>query len=195
MGLFDLFKKKEPELKDSTDVLPVVTSSSFEPEDMLINATLAKKLYKESLLTTGYFDVDEASESVRLFAEAMRNEGESIRDQIESAKEDMAYAKDQLASKKSDVALKKKELASIRKSVDSEEAEEFKETASELEILQEELEELEDEVEAGKQEVADQQKYGAEFRKDKRRFLVEHLNLEFHGSTSGKSKKQYLVSD
>lgn len=179
MGLFDMFKK-------APKTFPVLTPESLEPVDAAINTTQAKKVYREWMWRIGYYtDKEELAYSVGWLAEEIKGETENLRLAVDEALSNLEDAKEAVAEARTELASVKKRLAGLKKTCQDPEADEISDTEIELDEAQYELEGRADELEDAKREAAEARAALAAFRKDKRKFLVEYVNREVHGSSHG----------
>ena len=73
MGFFDIFKR-------APKTFPVMTADTVKPVDMPINTTLAKKVYRQWMLESGYrTDKEELAYSVSWLAEEIKGQTDNLR--------------------------------------------------------------------------------------------------------------------
>lgn len=166
MGLFDLLFGSKPK------AFPVLRGDMLQPVNNPITTVEAKRIFKEWMLKIGYLDKQEVGDHVGYFADEMRNHEQNL-------KEELAQAKDECAQ----------ELRGTK--------DEIKELKAELKICKnlEERAKLEADLADFEKELAEHtaqpfyyfftkaESALANFKADKRAFLVEYINQQTQSKT------------
>ena len=152
--MFGLFGKKK--------TYPLLTADKIEPVNEPISTADAKKLFKSYMKDIGYLERDELSEHAGYL-------GEEIKDMEQCHRDDIKDSKDEIKEAKAQIKILKKNLGSCK-------------TGNEKEEIEAELEDLNDEIEMAQEQVDKTTQELAEFKRDKRQFLVEYINNQIGGS-------------
>jgi len=160
MGLLDLiFGKSKPKY-------PVITNDMLQPVENKISTTDAKRITKQLFLQIGYcedaqdarFEAESLADSIRYHEEGLRDELEMLKDEFDG---EMNEWNDDLSMLKDEV----------KQASDSDKDEAKVELAEHQESKPDGREYL-----AVKQRLAD-------FKSDKRAFLITYINEQLHGQT------------
>jgi len=135
----------------------------IEPVDKRLTMTDAKTIYRKYLKEFKvYDDRQDLAQAVRSLSEDIKRTEEEMRDV--------------LYEYKCQLALVKTTLREIKKNFSSYDEDEQHEFDREIEDAEQDVQETSDEIETTKRDLAD-------FRKDKRLYLVDYMNSELHSST------------
>lgn len=159
---FDLFKKKEP---------PILKPEMLQPVDAPISTAEAKRIFKEWMLKIGHLSIKdkldkmELSDHVGYFVEELKQHEESLKLDIDDEKESVA---DSVKEEKEEIRDLKKELAKCKEQAERQHIEE------EIAHCERAIANYQDSLAARVKELAD-------FKADRRAFLVDYINTQVHG--------------
>jgi ribosomal protein L29 len=159
---FDLLKKKEP---------PILKPEMLQPVDARISTAEAKRLFKEWMVKIGYLsnkdklDKMELTNHVGYFVEEMKQYEEALKFDIDDEKESAAES---IKEEKEEIRGLKKELAKCR-------------GQAEMDNIREQISHCDRAIENYKESLAVRVKELADFKVDKRAFLVDYINTQVHG--------------
>ena len=139
---------------------PILTVSMITSADQPITTTDAIMIYVQHMLDIGYLEKDKLSEHVGGLSNEIKRHGQCLKDAIVETKEEIQEAETELAN------LKKK-LATCS-------SEERKDIEDGIILLEGELVIAAVDIEKATNNLA-------EFKKDKRAFLVDYINTQVHG--------------
>lgn len=139
---------------------PILTVSMIAPANQPITTTDAETIFKQHMLDIGYLEKDELNEHVGYLSDVIKGHEQHLKDEIADTKEEIQEAKTELANLK-----KKLATCSEDEKEDTEDGIEL--LVGELGIAAEDLEKHTNKL--------------AEFKKDKREFLVDYINTQVHG--------------
>lgn len=142
-----LFNKKK--------TYPLITPEMIQPIDEPVSTTDAKSIFKSYMSQIGYLEKGELSEHARYF-------GEEIKERQDAYKEDIQDCKDTIKEQKEKVRDLKKRLANC--------------SDDEKENVENEIEDAEEEILYEEKQIEELTTELNEFKKDKRKFLVEYIN-------------------
>jgi len=157
---------REEESSSLDKQFPFINESMIEPVDEPISTRDAVKIYKQHMLDIGYLVKSELSDFVVSFKEEMKEHEQQLKSEVDWAKDTLAEAKAEL---KSETKRTKKMLS---KSKDEDEKNDFSQ----------DLESVEGEAGSAGEDFNRLSGELAQFKKDKRSFLVNYINTEVHGS-------------
>jgi len=159
---FDIFKKKEP---------LVLKPEMLQPVDAAISTAEAKRIFKEWMLKIGYLSNKDKLEKMELadhlgyFVEEMNQQEESLKFEIDDEKESVAES---IKEEKADIRDLKKDLAECK-------------DPTERESIEAQIAGCERAIADYQESVAERVKALADFKADKRAFLIEYINTQVHG--------------
>jgi chromosome segregation ATPase len=159
---FDLFKKKEP---------PILKPEMLQPVDAPISTAEAKRIFKDWMVKIGHFsnkdklDKMELSEHVGYFVEEMKQHEEALKFDIDDEKESVAES---IREEKEEIRDLKKELAKCK-------------DQTERENIDEQIAHCERAITNYQESLAVRVKELADFKADRRPFLVDYINTQVHG--------------
>ncbi len=159
---FDMFKKKEP---------PVLKPEMLQPVDAAISTAEAKRIFKEWMLKIGHLsnkdklDKMELSDHVGYFVEDMKQQEESLKFEIDDEKESIAES---IKEEKEEIRDLKKDLAKCK-------------DPTERESIEAQIADCERAIANYQESLAERVKALADFKADRRAFLVEYINTQVHG--------------
>ena len=136
---------------------PILTAEMIKPEDQLITTTEAKRIFKEFMKRIGYLEKDELSLHASYLSDEIKDHQEGLKDECVSKKEEIKYEKASL----------KKFQAQLKKVTGEDE----EDVLFEIECAEDNLKLLSVELEEATEKLAN-------FKKDKRAFLVEYINRQ-----------------
>lgn len=158
MGLFDLiFGKSKPKY-------PKITNEMLQPIDATLSTTDAKRIIKEVFRQVGY--CEDATEA-RMEAESL---GDSIRYHEENLRSDLEMIKEEYDR---DLAEWKSELQDLKDDIKTAEPGELESTKEEIALHNQYKPDDGDYLRA--------KKALADFKADKRAFLISYINEHLHG--------------
>ena len=137
---------------------PIVHSGHFQPETAMITLTDAKKFYRQYLREFTEQDREEIAEAVRMFAADVAEAIEDMKADAQNAEQDAREARERIAE------LEHKLAASPGD-----------------EDLVDALEEARDELASALKENSEALAEAKALRLDKRQYLIDYINREFHG--------------
>jgi len=159
---FDLFKKKEP---------PILKPEMLQPVDAPISTAEAKRIFKEWMVKIGHLsnkdklDKMELSDHVGYFVEDMKQHEEALKFDIDDEKESVAES---IKEEKEEIRVLKKELAKCK-------------DQAERENIEGQVAHCERAIANYQESLAMRVKELADFKADRRAFLVEYINTQVHG--------------
>ena len=139
----------------------ILTFDMIPPADKPVSTTRAVQVYKKYMLKVGYLDKSDVSDFVKSLKEDMAEKEEELKFEIKNAKE-------RIAEVKAEVKSVKKQFSKCKDDDDREYAREELDTATA---------ELEEETFSYEKFIIEL----AQFKKDKREFLLNYINSEIHG--------------
>ena len=139
---------------------PILTARMIAPSDRLITTTDAEAIFKQRMLDIGYLGKDELNEHVAYLSDEIKGHEQYLKDEVTNTKEEIREAKTELANLKKKLTTcsndKKEEIEDVIKLLEGE-----------LVIAAVDIEKATNNL--------------AEFKKDKRAFLVDYINTLIHG--------------
>lgn len=159
---FDLFKKKEP---------PILKPEMLQPVDAPISTLEAKKIFKEWMVKIGHLsnkdklDKMELSDHVEYFVEEMKQHEEALKFDIDDEKESVAES---IKEEKEEIHNLKKDLSKCK-------------DPGEREAIEAQIAQCERAIANYQESLAVRVKGLADFKADRRSFLVEYINTQVHG--------------
>lgn len=148
--MFGLFRRKK--------TYPKLAPDSLTPVDAKISTAEAKKLYRRIMTDFGFYeDREELAEGVEFLADEMRSHTEGLQAERDEHKQAIADLK--------------REIAELKKNMKALEGEALENAQAEVEVLEEDLVDAKTELEEAIKALAD-------FKADKRAFLVDYINQE-----------------
>jgi hypothetical protein len=151
--IFGLFKKAAPRKP------PPLTSEAIQPVDKPVSLADAKRVFRAYTVAHGILDTREVADHVGYMVDDIKSHEESLREEAEQYKPEVADAKD---------ALKE----ALRDSKTAKTPEEKEAAEDEVESCREALDDAQRVYERAAKELAD-------FKADKRQFLIEYVNRQF----------------
>jgi septal ring factor EnvC (AmiA/AmiB activator) len=159
---FDLFKKKEP---------PILKPEMLQPADAPISTADAKRILKEWMVKIGHLsnkdklDKMELTDHVGYFVEEMKQHEESLKFDIDDEKESVAES---IKEEKEEIRDLRKELAKCN-------------DPAEKGNIEAQIADCERSIASYQESLAERVKALADFKADRRAFLVEYINTQVHG--------------
>lgn len=159
---FDLFKKKEP---------PILKPEMLQPVDAPISTAEAKRIFKEWMVNIGHLsnkdniDKMELSDHVGYFVEDMKQHEEALKFDIDDEKEAVAES---IREEKEEIRDLKKELAKCK-------------DHTQRENIEGQIAHCERAIANYQESLAVRVKELADFKADRRAFLVDYINTQVHG--------------
>jgi hypothetical protein len=159
---FDLFKKKEP---------LILKPEMLQPVDAPISTAEAKKIFTEWMVKIGHLsnkdklDKMELSDHVGYFVEEMKQHEESLKFDIDDEKESVAES---IKEEKEEIRDLKKDLAKCQ-------------DPAERGNIEAQIAHCERAIANYQESLAKRVKELADFKTDRRAFLVEYINTQVHG--------------
>lgn len=156
---------KVPEVS-SVNRYAVLTESTIHPPEKLLSTKDAVKIYKRHMLAIGYLEKAELGDFVRSLQE-------EIYEHEQQLKEEVVWAKETLAEVKAEVKSEAKRIKKLLATSDEDD---------ESESLRQDLNSGRKEVDVAADDLKGHLEALANFKKDKRSFLVNYINTEVHGN-------------
>jgi len=159
---FGLFKKNEP---------PILKPEMLQPVDEPISAAEAKRIFKEWMVKIGHLsnkdklDKMELTDHVGYFVEEMKQHEEALKFDINDEKESVAAS---IKEEKDEIRTLKKDFAKCK-------------DEAERENIEGQIAHCERAIENYQASLAARVKELADFKADRRAFLIDYINTQVHG--------------
>ena len=138
----------------------ILTVDMITRDDQPISTTGAKAIFKQRMLDIGYLGKDELNEHVVCLSNEIKGHEQYLKDEVTNTKEEIQEAKN--------------ELANLKKKLTTCHDDEKEEIEDGIKLLEGELVIAAVDMEKATNNLA-------EFKKDKRAFLVDYINTQIHG--------------
>ena len=167
-------------------IIPIMTMEMIQSNGGPITAAQAVKLFKEFALKTGYLYKEELTEHGQYFAQEMKDEAEFLEQDAKGELDQLKYDLNELKDQRKEAKAREQELKAEFK--DTTEAcdkdrikEEIAHEQEKLEGIAEELSMAEIAIQEEVERLAPIAKAWADFKADKRQFLVTYTNRQTQG--------------
>jgi hypothetical protein len=160
---------------------PVLTSDMLEPANAPILTVVAKKLYRDWMLTIGMHDKGKIADGVRELSEALKAYEEDLRGEVNLALEEVSVAREKTATPRHKIAEQRNVIFAAKKAAEDP-AEKSGIAANEVCAAEAKLKEMQSATSPELQEaliaLENAKAKSRAFRQDKGKFLVEYINSE-----------------